>query len=264
MSGVGAYFTHEYTQSISRDSAGICQVSENGTLGTRNWKAPAWSTATFPTDTILTEAGAKMVDSAGHAKEFYHNFKGRLGETAGNLNETSSKVAFPKYGKSVTYTKQYADDPTIYPDNHPSKLKKVDITINDVAPMPIVKPYTIPHRGAKGEVLHEPGQSSAGSRTISVSATKARQCYYSNLTGNAANVLPDWTTANNYLLDSIIIPQVNLSPSKINSYILDMYVDNMSASMSSEGNISMSVDLSYTAAKFQPSTFNPDSSNYNV
>jgi len=272
MSGIGAYFTHEYTQSISRDSAGISQVSENGSIGTRRWKAPYWSTEKFPTlnppqtsgPTALTEANIRMIDAAYHAKEFYDNFKGRLGETPAPLNQTSSKITFPKYGKVIKYSKAYADDPTIYPDNHPSKLKKVNVTINDVAPMPIIKPYTIPHRGAKGEVLHEPGQTTAGSRSVSVSAMKARECYYSNLTGDASNVLPDWTTANNYILNNVIIPQVNLSPSQINSYILDMYVDGMSASMSSEGDMSMNVDLSYTAARVQPSTFNSNSSNYNV
>ena len=267
MSGIGTYYTHEYTQSISKDSAGICKVSENGTVGTRSWKTPVWSDAggAGGGTTALTEANTRMSESYFHAKEFYYNLKGRLGETAGFLNETSSKITFPKYGKAIKYSKEFADDPTIWADGHPSKLKKVNVTINDVAPMPIIKPYTIPHRGVKGEVLHEPGQTTAGSRTVSVSAVKARECYYSNLTGRASdNVLANWTMANNYLLNYVIIPQVNLSPSQINSHILDMYVDGMSSSMSSEGSMSMSVDLSYTAAKVQPSTFNPNSSNYNV
>ena len=51
----------------------------------------------------------------------------------------------------------------------------MNIDINDVAPMPIIKPYTIPNRGIFGEVIHEPGQTSAGSRSISISATKARE-----------------------------------------------------------------------------------------
>jgi len=264
-SGVGAYFTHEYTQSISRDAAGLSQVTEQGAITTRQWKGPAWAISVMPVQTPLAYYRDRVVDSYFHAKEFYQNFKGRFSESPLLINSVSENISFPQYGKAINYSITYSDDPTIYPDGHASYLKQAQTTVSDTAPMPIVKPYTIPHRGAKGEVIHEPGQTAPGARSISVSAVKARQCYYSNLTGNAENVLPNWTAANNWVLHNIIRPEAELlSLPKINAIVLDMYVNGMASSMASDGSISMSVDLVYTAGKYQPQTFNSNSSNYNV
>ena len=132
--------------------------------------------------------------------------------------------------------------------------------------MPIMKPYTIPNRGVKGELIHEPGQTSAGSRTISIAATKARECYYSHLTGNAAHYMTDWTTPADWIINKVLVPEVLKSPAQINAYIFDMYIDNLSMSMGSAGDMSVSADITYTSAKNQPAgnIFNPNSSNYNV
>lgn len=265
--GIGLYYIHDYSQTISQ-SAGVCEVAENGSITSYAYKGVGWDTLDYANDQLkpIDEYIVRSIDSSHHALELYTNFKGWLGESLGFLQETSNKLTFPAYGKSLKYGKTLSDDPTIYSDGNAAKLKKIDMTISDVAPMPIVKPYTIPNRGLRGELIHEPGQTSAGSRTISISATKARECYYSYLTGNSANYMADWTTPTNYLINSVIIPETLRSPQQINAYIFDMYVDNMTADFNSDGEISMSVDLTYTAGKWQPAgnVFNSKSSNYNI
>jgi|LULG01.1.fsa_nt_gb hypothetical protein len=265
-SGISAHWTHEYQQSISRDAAGICSISERGSLRSVATKSGNWAATTFPTYTALAETSTKMTDSAGHAKEFYDNSKARLGETAGTLNETSSNITFPKYGKSISYNKEYSDDPNIYPDSHESMLKSASVSVSDSAPIPMSQPYMIPHRGENGEVIHQPGQTEAGTRGINIDGQIERPCGYSSLTGknDSSNALINYWTPLTFLRDKVLLPEAYVAPSQLIG-IQDMYIKDVSYSISSEGRVSLSANLEYTAARINPEgAWTDNNSNYNV
>lgn len=249
-------FLHEYTQSLSRDARGIISVSENGTITAQGQKTATWS------------------GPAG--MNYYEMAEGHLAEFAGNYNSwdplhavpvismISESIKMPRYGKQVTYKRVYTSDPSVLPDGHASKLKKYGFSISDTAPIPMSQDFLIPHRGNKGEVVHQPGQTEVGARTINVEGQFERLCGYSSLTGNVDNALIDYWTALVFLRDNVLLPEAYLSPSQLIG-IQDMYIKDASYSIKSDGKINLTANLEYTAARINPGgSWTDNNSNYNA
>ena len=263
-SGYSSEAIHEYTSQITRDKNRIHSISTNGNITARASKQASWSKAGGDNNdnpAVLSTTVYQYIDLAKNdivllADQFlaWDEPNGNPGgfpyHQAGTFTEASRTIGWPEYGKTITYKLNYTDDPNIKNDAD-ARIRTINSNVSDNAPVPMVKEFLVPSRGDKGEVVHDPGQTTIGTRSIQVQAQHYRLCNMSYVTGSESltdgkpTSLYDFRLALQYMHNEAMFLAYD-SPSQLNG-VIDMWVDEVSYSFNSKGQLTYGLDLKYTA-----------------
>lgn len=239
----------EYSQSIQEDlKAGTLSISENGTyrpFGTKN--------TTF--NGISAINSILDVDVPARIASAYSNYYSDNSEfttivSTDNVRRVSHSIEYPKFGQSISYSVDYSVDGKFL--NYITYgLSSVEVQVSDTSPTIIRKPYNVPNRG---EIVQLGYQTEVGSRSISISAQKAR-------TGNYLNNPPALGTQIDYLIQQGINEMFSI-PRVYREYIIkEIWITNANYDFSSkDGTISLNMDVSFTMVGFD----NPGNTNDHI
>jgi len=165
---------------------------------------------------------------------------------SGELKLTNRSYSFNQWG-GVNYTHNFSDDPTIFTLKQAKAcgIRKLDISVNDTAPVLTVNNYLIPN---KGEINHYgvTPQTQMGTRKVSVSAVK-RRTHDSDL-ADISNI-PNVDNEIQYLIEE---GYEKLSAAPFENRQInykDGWVNELTYNISSQGDIQVNMGMQYTAAR---------------
>ena len=303
-SGCHDAVNNEYTTNLTRDKNNGIRISTQGKITSRSPKNAYWDSFTEMSSNPAVEAShtegyaenlarddywsavafnnspvsyyiQHAVDDVFYLTEKFSSWymlggHGGPGNAAVGGHGTpikleSQKISWPKYGKTIDYNLTFSNNPLRVTDEHDSNLKTIEVKVSDAAPKPMTKPYIVPSRGMDGEVVHDPGVTEIGARSIEIAGQRRRQCGMSYITGSVAGdyKLYDFSKSLNYMHDEAMRVALN-TPQDINFIINDLWVDNVIYSFNSQGQVSFTMDLKYTGPRNNPSNgvFVSNNSNY--
>jgi hypothetical protein len=273
-SGYNSEAIHEYTSQITRDQNHIHSISTNGTITSRAGKQAAWSYAGGSNNDNPAALSTTVYDYIDLARSDIGLLRDQFlywDEPGGNpglfpyhqpganaFSEMSRTIGWPEYGKAITYKLNQTSDPNIKNESD-DNIRTIAVNVSDNAPVPMIKEFLVPGRGDKGEVVHDPGQTTLGSRSIQVEAQHYRLCNMSYITGSEALMsddqnnpikgmplsLYDFRPALQYMHNEAMFLAYK-SPSQLNG-VIEMWVDGASYSFNSKGQLTYGLDLKYTA-----------------
>ena len=252
---------HEFTQSVTESRDGIVNVSLNGSFtkyypnkfGGYNWKTNIY-------DQLKTSFDTKAEQTYNYYKSkqirsYKERSKTTLPVTAyrgGLVNPSlaivSSSVTLPKYGPKIEYSNEYTDDPAILKSGPLYNLdfRKFTINTNDVMMKPINNSYVI--AGKKYQIVHDSTQTDMGSRSFSIEGFIKRPSSNTLTTPTAWNIGPKLEAVKDEISQIManIISDAQLKKTS-KALIGDIFVQDVSFSLDSKGNFSVSGNIPFIA-----------------
>lgn len=157
-------FLEERTISID-ESDNITTVEEDGTITSVNFKGTDFN----PYSLIPSRSDVKA-----RCQDFY-----TLNDKTNTLKNESNKFTIPKYGKEISYTYSFTDDPDVFDRDVDATFARKKITVDDNIGIPVQSAVIIPN--VSDQILHTPGQTSLGSRSVKMDAQLRRTQFTSNI-----------------------------------------------------------------------------------
>ena len=227
--GLG-FTTTERTIDMSKDAMGVSTLTEQGSITSAHSKG-----VTFNPYSLIPQRS----DVFQRCKNFYDDNMPPLNSFS--LRNVDSKFTVPIYGKQVSYTYSFKDDPTLYTEAEDSIFSRKKISNSDKIGVPNQSLITFPNAD---QVLHTADQTSLGTRSTKFEGQLRRRKYTSNI--QSPQISPDAIdSAKTDCLQEAY--NVFVTNPKIRS--LDkgqIYVGNASYSFDSSNSFSMNVDSTFT------------------
>ena len=165
-----------------------------------------------------------------------------------SLAIVSSSVTLPKYGPKIEYSNEYTDDPAILKSGPLYNLdfRKFTINTNDVMMKPINNSYVI--AGKKYQIVHDSTQTDMGSRSFSIEGFIKRPSSNTLTTPTAWNIGPKLEAVKDEISQIManIISDAQLKKTS-KALIGDIFVQDVSFSLDSKGNFSVSGNIPFIA-----------------
>jgi hypothetical protein len=242
-------FLNEYSLSSQFDESRNITVSEEGTIKVYG--------DTERISGIAPGSGLSFYnnltdDIEDRTSNFYSQVHARLNQAqGGTLKIIDSSVEYPKYGKTITYSKTFSNDPRVIYSGVAVTLglAKVEVRTSVETAMPTTDEVMIAHRGDEGELVHRPNHVSVGSLTVTVTATKERTCNDHYLHNPPKLDGTDYVDAPNIiknLLDKYALPALYKYPSQIKAELNEYWIEDLKYQFTSEGEITLTAVAKFT------------------
>ncbi len=227
----------QHSHNISENfETGEVSVSERGTIRPYGKKSKSFDgSATL--STILSNSTTRINNLITKWKTYTHSstFNQRSDEIFRKVKVT---VDYPINGPEISYTIDFLNDGSFLSsaDESTTGLKNMLISVSDTHPVMMRKPYLVPNFK---EIVQDGLQTEVATRTITIESQKVRSANY--LT-NPPNV----TTQLTVMMNSGIKRMLDIIRQK-NIVIKELFVTGIDYSFSSEGKLSMKIQVSYTS-----------------
>lgn len=228
-------YIHEYTLNFDHDTSNAeTKVSENGSVRPFGNKS-----LTFDGTSAYSSATA---GSFTRVDAFYQDIWTARGAHVESVNYhpltlTNTSIEYPKFGASISYTKNYSSSTDL---RSVGNLRKVEISISDTAPIPIKGNFFIP---SHKEIVQDSYQTEMGSRNVRISAIKNRT--NPNYFDNPPDLTNDLNT-----LKSLGLSEMRKIPSQHpNLIIKDIFITDADYSFSSEGALTLNMSISFVGLR---------------
>jgi hypothetical protein len=252
--GGGQYVTRTIT--VDRKNDNVTTVSEEGQITFRG--ANSQNSDILNTDPKFGSDFWGRLPSRSTAKaRCVDAYQKAYPQTTETLRNISNKFSVKAYKNNVTYNYVFSDDKTI--NDYPEYFAQFSLKSDDKIGVVNQSKILIPNQPLLGEFVHQPGQTSLGTRTSKVDAIIRRKRYdnmIADIPAAMQSVAGATANAKPIVLRECLMFRAD-NPAIYSPDTRDQYVSNASYSYSSDYTYNMSMELTYVMERTPwPTNFN--------